>query len=113
MGGFVSFYPCTIIVRDGKIQELNPKEEQFSDYVELNAEYYMTIDDIFEEIENTFNSPMYEKVSKNTYWYCSEIIVEYDETYFYPKSVIFNHQGKNMGITDTDLSYIITHFEEE
>ena len=113
VGGFVAFYPCTIIVRDGKIQELIPKDEQFSYYVEHYSDRYMTIYDIFKEIENTFNNPMYEKVDKNTYWYCHEILVEYDETYFYPKFVAFNHKGKNMDITDTDISYHIIRFEAE
>ena len=105
-------YPCTIVVREGKIQELIPKDERFAHYIESMFEHYMTIDDLFKVIEKTFNSPMYEKVDKKIYWYCHEIPVEYDETYFYPKFVAFNHKG-TMGITDTDVSYRITYFEVE
>jgi len=111
-GGFGFVAPCTILVRDGKIQELIPKDERFSDYVERHAESYMTIDDIFKEIENAFNNPTYIGVDKNSQWYYNEILVEYDKTYFYPKFVAFNYKGK-LGITDTDFSYSITNFEVE
>ena len=111
-GGFGFVVPCTIVVRDSKIQELIPNDERYS-HLELNPEHYMTIDDIFKEIENTFNNPMYKKYDKNTYWYCHEILVEYDEIYFFPKFVAFNHRGKNMGITDTDYCHRITYFVVE
>jgi len=113
IGGLVGLLPCTIVVRDGKIHELIPKDDRIPPGVLLDnhSGHYMTIDDIFKEIENTFNNPIYRKENKNTYWYCHEIRVEYDETYFYPRYVAFKHSGKNMYITDTDTSINVTQFE--
>ena len=114
MGGLVYNIPGTIVVRNGKINKFIPKDDRLPVVLDESFfKYYLTVDDIFRNIENTFSNPIYQKENKNTYWYCHEILVEYDETYFYPKFVAFNHSGKNMFITDTDTNITITRFVAE
>ena len=107
-------FPCTIIVHNDKIQEIIPKYDSFP-YSEDQFQYYMTIDDIFTKIETIYKNPIDQKIDKKRIWYCHEIVVEYDEKYFFPKLVIFNYRGnrKYFDICGGNNDITVTLFEVE
>ena len=72
-----------------------------------------TIDEVFQMIEDRYEDPYLDKVSFNTYFYCSEIKIEYDSLYFFPKEFEFVYEGKNMEVTDTENMQVLKDFEPE
>jgi hypothetical protein len=69
-----------------------------------------TIDDVFRQIEHRYKDPYLEKVSNRTYFYCSEIVIEYDTDYYFPKQFEFIYEGRNMDVTDTENVQTVTDF---
>lgn len=64
-----------------------------------------TINGLFDEIENDYRDPYYSKG-----FYLSEIIVEYDDVYGYPKFVKHVYKGSDLGVTDGNYSWRINTF---
>lgn len=64
-----------------------------------------TITGLFDEIENDYLDPYYSKG-----FYLSEIIVEYDDVYGYPKFVKRVYKGSALGVTCGNYSWNINDF---
>ena len=110
--------PYTVVVRNGVVHEITPEPGDFEfEYLRHFTGTNMTIDNLFREIERISNDP-YVKVS-GVDWCCYDAVINYDATYYYPKTVQLSFGFSEIDKDDEyfiaapDVIIKITRFEAE
>ncbi len=104
----LGFFEVDLKVRNNKLVSAIE-----SDGTNQNKGFYkdLTIPVIFNEIDKIFRQPYVEKYSRNHFYRCSEIEINYHPDFFFPVQYRFFYEGRNMGITDMANNQLLSDFE--